>query len=52
MVNALNGRGEMRHWQAGRALREAKRAKESRYRELVGAERCHLLVMAFENGGR
>ena len=36
----------------GRALRDAQRTKERRYPELVEAQRCHLLVLVFEVGGR
>ena len=52
VISALNGRGEARLEEPARALRTAKRTKETRYQELVNAERCHLVVFAFEVAGR
>ena len=51
VVSALTGRGCARG-AAGAALKEARRAKERRYPELVDAERCRLVVLGFEVAGR
>ena len=52
VVSALTGRGCARGATAGTALKEARRAKERRYPELVSADRCKLVVLGFEVAGR
>ena len=52
VVSAFTAKNEARDRQAEQALREAKRTKETKYRELLSSNRRHLLVMAFEVAGR
>ena len=52
VISALTGKGQRRGHQAGQALKEAEAVKRRTYSEFVDAERCHLLVMAFEVAGR
>ena len=49
----LAGRVRVYHRRVeGAALRIARRAKERAYHELVFSDRCRLVVLAFEVGGR
>ena len=55
LVSALDSSGQPRRQQrstTGAALRIARRAKERTYPELLRAERCRLVVLGIELGGR
>ena len=55
LVSALDSAGQLRRQQrstTGAALRIARRAKERTYPELLRAERCRLVVLGIELGGR
>ena len=55
LVSALDSAGEPRRYQRrtqGAALRQARRAKERTYPELLRSPRCRLVVLAVEVAGR
>ena len=52
VVSALTGRGVARGRTAGQALREARRHKRNTYAEVEQSQRCKLVVIACEVGGR
>ena len=55
LVSALDSAGQARRHQrstAGAALRIARKAKERTYPELLRSERCRLVVLGIELGGR
>ena len=55
LVSPLKRNGEARpraHWEDGAALKDARKAKATRYPELLLSRRCQLLCAGMEVGGR
>ena len=55
LVSPVRGDGRPRagaQWRPAVAIRDAERSKTVRYHELTGENRCRLVVLAFEVGGR